>query len=70
MVTNAAGAIDESYRPGMLVLISDHVNLMGTSPLVGANDDALEPRFPDMGEAYDPSFGGSRVKRPRGSGSS
>ena len=53
VVTNAAGAIDESYRPGMLVLISDHVNLMGTSPLVGANDDALGPRFPDMSDAYD-----------------
>ena len=56
VVTNAAGAIDESYRPGMLVLISDHVNLMGTSPLVGPNDDALGPRFPDMGDAYDPEL--------------
>lgn len=56
VVTNAAGAIDETYRPGMLVLISDHVNLMGTSPLVGPNDDALGPRFPDMGNAYDPEL--------------
>jgi purine-nucleoside phosphorylase len=56
VVTNAAGAIDESYRPGMLVLISDHVNLMGTSPLVGPNDDTLGPRFPDMGESYDPDL--------------
>ena len=53
VITNAAGAIDESFRPGMLVLISDHVNLMGTSPLVGPNDDALGPRFPDMSDAYD-----------------
>jgi purine-nucleoside phosphorylase len=53
VVTNAAGAIDESYRPGQLVLISDHVNLMGSSPLVGPNDDALGPRFPDMSDAYD-----------------
>ena len=53
VVTNAAGGIDESYRPGQLVLISDHVNLMGTSPLVGPNDDALGPRFPDMSDAYD-----------------
>ncbi len=37
----------------MLVLISDHVNLLGTSPLVGPNDDALGPRFPDMSDAYD-----------------
>jgi len=56
VVTNAAGAIDESFRPGMLVLILDHVNLMGTSPLVGPNDDALGPRFPDMSDAYDPEL--------------
>jgi purine-nucleoside phosphorylase len=56
VVTNAAGAINESYRPGMLVLISDHVNLLGTSPLVGPNDDTLGPRFPDMSKAYDPGF--------------
>lgn len=53
VVTNAAGAINEAFRPGMLVLISDHVNLQGTSPLVGENDDILGPRFPDMSEAYD-----------------
>jgi purine-nucleoside phosphorylase len=53
VVTNAAGAVNESFRPGQLVLISDHVNLMGDSPLVGANDDALGPRFPDMTDAYD-----------------
>ena len=56
VVTNAAGGIDESYRPGQLVLISDHVNLMGTSPLVGPNDDALGPRFPDLSDAYDPEL--------------
>jgi len=53
VVTNAAGAIAERFRPGMLVLVSDHVNLLGTSPLVGPNDDTLGPRFPDMGDAYD-----------------
>ncbi|MBA3333581.1 MAG: purine-nucleoside phosphorylase, partial [Actinobacteria bacterium] len=42
--------------PGMLVLITDHINLMGTSPLVGPNDDALGPRFPDMSDAYDPEL--------------
>jgi purine-nucleoside phosphorylase len=56
VVTNAAGAVDESFRPGMLVLISDHVNLMGSSPLVGPNDETLGPRFPDMGEPYDPEL--------------
>jgi purine-nucleoside phosphorylase len=56
VVTNAAGAINETYRPGMLVLISDHINLTGTSPLVGLNDEGLGPRFPDMGHAYDPEL--------------
>jgi purine-nucleoside phosphorylase len=56
VVTNAAGGIDQSFRPGQLVLISDHVNLMGTSPLVGPNDDQLGPRFPDMSDAYDPEL--------------
>lgn len=56
VVTNAAGAINESFRPGMLVLISDHVNLQGTSPLVGPNDEELGPRFPDMSDAYDPEL--------------
>jgi purine-nucleoside phosphorylase len=56
VVTNAAGAINEAFSPGMLVLISDHVNLTGASPLVGPNDETLGPRFPDMGEAYDPEL--------------
>ena len=56
VVTNAAGAIDEGLRPGQLVLISDHVNLQGASPLVGPNDDELGPRFPDMSDAYDPGL--------------
>lgn len=56
VVTNAAGGINETFRPGLLVLISDHVNLQGTSPLVGPNDEALGPRFPDMSDAYDPEL--------------
>jgi purine-nucleoside phosphorylase len=52
ILTNAAGAIDTDLHPGELVLISDHINLMGQNPLVGRNDDALGPRFPDMTEAY------------------
>ena len=48
VVTNAAGGINPDFRPGLLVLISDHVNLQGTSALVGPNDDSLGPRFPDM----------------------
>jgi purine-nucleoside phosphorylase len=52
VVTNAAGGINLSLRRGGLLLISDHINLQGTNPLVGPNDDTLGPRFPDMSEAY------------------
>ncbi len=50
--TNAAGGINLSYKQGALVLISDHINLQGSHPLIGPNDDAEGPRFPDMCEAY------------------
>ena len=50
--TNAAGGINLALGRGGLVLISDHINLQGANPLVGPNDDALGPRFPDMSEAY------------------
>jgi purine-nucleoside phosphorylase len=56
VLTNASGAIDSPVTPGTLVAISDHLNLQGTSPLVGPNDDALGPRFPDMTDAYDPAY--------------
>ena len=50
--TNAAGGINLALERGGLVLIADHINLQGSNPLVGPNDDALGPRFPDMSEAY------------------
>jgi len=56
VVTNASGAIHPGFEPGQLVLISDHVNLQGTSALVGPNDESLGPRFPDMSDAYDPEL--------------
>jgi purine-nucleoside phosphorylase len=56
VVTNASGGINPALEPGQLVLISDHVNLQGTSPLVGPNDEARGPRFPDMSDAYEPEL--------------
>jgi purine-nucleoside phosphorylase len=56
VVTNAAGAVNPNFEPGDLMLISDHLNLIGMaglSPLRGANLDELGPRFPDMSRAYD-----------------
>jgi len=53
IVTNAAGGINTEFKPGDLMLITDHINLTGANPLVGVNLDELGPRFPDMSEAYD-----------------
>lgn len=52
VLTNAAGGINPAFRRGLLVLISDHINLQGSNPLVGPNDEKLGPRFPDMTDAY------------------
>ena len=59
IVTNAAGAVNPDYVPGDLMLISDHLNLLGMaglSPLRGPNLDEFGPRFPDMSQAYDPEL--------------
>lgn len=52
IVTNAAGGINTGFKPGTLMLINDHLNLMADNPLKGINHDFLGPRFPDMSEAY------------------
>jgi purine-nucleoside phosphorylase len=53
LLTNAAGGLEPTWIPGDLMIITDHLNLTGKSPLVGPNDDALGPRFVDMTHAYD-----------------
>ena len=54
LLTNAAGSVNVNYKPGELVVLSDHINLTGVNPLTGPNVDELGPRFPDMTDAYDP----------------
>ena len=53
VATNAAGALDVDATPGSLMLVTDHINMQGTNPLVGRNDDDFGPRFPAMTGAYD-----------------
>jgi purine-nucleoside phosphorylase len=52
ILTNAAGGINTSFESGALMVIDDHINLFGTNPLVGPNDERFGPRFPDMTDAY------------------
>jgi purine-nucleoside phosphorylase len=52
IVTNAAGSVNESYKPGDLMIINDHINNMGVNPLIGENYEEFGPRFPDMTYAY------------------
>lgn len=56
VLTNAAGGINASLRPGALMLVEDHLNLTGQNPLVGPNDDERGPRFPDLTSIYDPEL--------------
>lgn len=61
VVSAAVGGMNPLWAAGELVLIEDHINLLGDNPLIGPNDDALGPRFPDMSRAYDPELGARAV---------
>ncbi|PYT03847.1 MAG: purine-nucleoside phosphorylase [Acidobacteria bacterium] len=56
ILTNAAGGLNNSFEQGSLVVISDHLNLLGANPLLGKNDERFGPRFPDMSEVYDREY--------------
>jgi len=56
IVTNASGGINTDIPPGGIVAVQDHINFMGTNPLIGENNDESGPRFPDMTEAYDREY--------------
>lgn len=56
IVTNAAGGANPNFKPGDLMAIKDHINLSGSNPLIGRNDEKLGPRFPDMSTAYTPKY--------------
>ena len=62
IITNAAGSLNPDFHPADLMLITDHINLMGTNPLIGYYDPELPTRFPDMSAPYDPEFRGLALK--------
>ncbi len=71
LITNAAGGVNPGFSPGDLMLITDHVNLIGMgglNPLRGANIDSLGPRFPDMMDSYDPDLQALAVQAAEGAG--
>jgi purine-nucleoside phosphorylase len=68
IVTNAAGGINLKFGQGALMLMDDHINLLGTNPLIGANDDRFGRRFPDMSEVYSRRLRGLAEEAARATG--
>jgi purine-nucleoside phosphorylase len=68
VLTNAAGGINTSFTQGGLMIIDDHINLLGSNPLIGPNDERLGPRFPDMTEVYSPRLRGLADEAARARG--
>jgi purine-nucleoside phosphorylase len=65
ILTNAAGGINTSFQQGCLVVIRDHINLQGANPLIGPNDERFGPRFHDMSNAYEKSWGDAALAEGR-----
>ncbi|HEV2706511.1 MAG TPA: purine-nucleoside phosphorylase [Pyrinomonadaceae bacterium] len=68
VLTNAAGGLNNAFTEGALIVISDHLNLMGANPLRGANDERFGPRFPDMTHVYDPEYQETAIREARCTG--
>jgi len=65
ILTNAAGSLNTELIPGSLMIISDHINLMGANPLIGSNEDRFGPRFPDLTSTYDPELQGLVIEEAK-----